>query len=563
MQISEVMDGRRQSIRLAVAVGALFAAYVVAALLLARSVPSGTTVAGIDIGGLDRAAALSTLSRHLKPQASAPLMVRAGTESRQIAPAEAGLSLDLDATLDGLTGFSVNPHRVWQHVAGGGPVPLRTSVDGDRLQESIEGLAAAVETKPVEGSIALPEGKVVVVQPRVGTQLDVATTAQTVARRWPTHQPVDASVSVAQPTITSAEIERMRSEFADEAMSGPVKVAAGTQAFDVEAADLAPAISFRADNGRLVPVFDHPKLTAAVRRAAADAGVEREAKDATVRFSGTTPKVVPAVAGRVLSGDTLPRAVIAALTSPSRTASVTTAEVQPEFTTALATETLPRGRISTFTTYFPYNPPRTNNITIAARTLNGTYIRPGGQFSLNATLGQRTPEKGYQEAPVINGGRLEKDYGGGVSQVSTTTFNAAFFAGVQIDQYTPHSFYISRYPEGREATVSWPDVDQKWTNTTDGGILIRTRVSGNALTVSFYGIKTWDIGASKGPRRNLVEPKTIVDDSPGCVPQTASEGFDVTVTRTFKKNGAVIRTQAFNTHYIPEDDVTCTHPEAA
>ncbi len=312
-----------------------------------------------------------------------------------------------------------------------------------------------------------------------------------------------------------------------------------------------------------MPVFDHPKLTAAVRRAAADAGVEREAKDATVRFSGTTPKVVPAVAGRVLSGDTLPRAVIAALTSPSRTASVTTAEVQPEFTTALATETLPRGRISTFTTYFPYNPPRTNNITIAARTLNGTYIRPGGQFSLNATLGQRTPEKGYQEAPVINGGRLEKDYGGGVSQVSTTTFNAAFFAGVQIDQYTPHSFYISRYPEGREATVSWPDVDQKWTNTTDGGILIRTRVSGNALTVSFYGIKTWDIGASKGPRRNLVEPKTIVDDSPGCVPQTASEGFDVTVTRTFKKNGAVIRTQAFNTHYIPEDDVTCTHPEAA
>ena len=563
MQISESWERRRQGVQLAVAGGVLLAAYLVTAAILGRSVPSGTSVDGVDIGGLSRSEALGSLSRELGPRAAAPLMVTAGPESRRIAPAEAGLALDLEATVRGLTGLPLSPGRLWQHIGGGGPVALRTSVDGDRLQKSLEGLAAGVEAKPVEGTITLPKGRVVVAQARAGTHLDVATTAQTVARRWPTSEPVVASLSVVQPRITSAEIERVRSEFADEAMSGPVKVVAGAEVFDVEAPALAPAITFKANGGRLVPVFDTAKLTAAVRRAAAAAGVEREAKDATVTFSGTRPTVVPAVAGRALGADAIPKAVIAALTSPSRTASVTTSEVQPEFTTSQATSTLPKGRISTFTTYFPDNPPRTNNITIAARTLNGTYIRPGGQFSLNGTLGQRTPEKGYQQAPVINGGRLEKDYGGGVSQVSTTTFNAAFFAGVQIDQYTPHSFYISRYPEGREATVSWPEVDQKWTNTTKGGILIRTSISGNALTVTFYGTRTWDVEASKGARRNIVEPKTIVDDSPDCVPQTASEGFDVTVTRIFKTAGAVVRRQDFTTHYIPEDDVTCTHPETA
>ena len=92
-------------------------------------------------------------------------------------------------------------------------------------------------------------------------------------------------------------------------------------------------------------------------------------------------------------------------------------------------------------------------------------------------LGQRTAAKGYNPAPVINNGRLTTDYGGGISQLSTTTFNAAFFSGVRIDQYLAHSFYISRYPEGREATISWPDVDQKWTNDTGYGILIQASVS--------------------------------------------------------------------------------------
>ena len=82
------------------------------------------------------------------------------------------------------------------------------------------------------------------------------------------------------------------------------------------------------------------------------------------------------------------------------------------------------------------------------------------------------------------------------------------------------------------------------------------------MTVTFHGTKVWDIESVKSPRRNVVQPKTIVDDKPGCVTQSPSTGFDVTVTRVFKKAGKTIRSSTFTTHYIPEDKVTCTHPNA-
>ena len=114
-----------------------------------------------------------------------------------------------------------------------------------------------------------------------------------------------------------------------------------------------------------------------------------------------------------------------------------------------------------------------HNIKLASRIINGTYIPPGEQFSMNGILGERTAAKGYIEAGIIRGGRAATSYGGGISQVSTTIFNAAFFSGMQLDAWTPHYYYISRYPEGREATISWPDLHNKFTNTTDGGVLIQ------------------------------------------------------------------------------------------
>ena len=105
--------------------------------------------------------------------------------------------------------------------------------------------------------------------------------------------------------------------------------------------------------------------------------------------------------------------------------------------------------------------------------LDGMVVQPGGTFSLNEALGRRTEERGFVFAPQILAGRLEDAVGGGVSQISTTLYNAAFFAGLELIAHQPHEFYISRYPMGREATVSWGGPEMIFTNDWKAGLLIK------------------------------------------------------------------------------------------
>jgi len=551
------------ALRLAIALAVLAAGYIGLAAFLGRHVPANASVAGIPIGGKSPADAEATLKRQLASLASAPVRLQAAGRTVDIDPSAAGLSLDLDETLQGLSGFSLKPADLWNHLNGGDDEPLRTDVDRDRLRAVLTETAKGIDKGAQEGSITFPEGRVKVVVPVTGLSLEVDETAEVIAAAWPASRPVKAVVNTVQPKVSAEEVQRARTEFADKAMSAPVKVAVGTTTLALRPAEFAPAVTMKAGgDGRLAAAYDSKKLLAAVRAAAAEKGLEPKAQDASFRLEGSKAVLVPAKTGLQIDEKSLVDGFGPALTSSSRTVAVKTTVVQPDLTTDEAKKIAPTEVISSFTTQFPFNPPRTENITIAARTLNGTFVAPGKTFSLNGLLGQRTGAKGYNEAPVIVNGRLVKDYGGGISQLSTTLFNAIFFSGARIEEHHPHSFYIARYPEGREATISWPDVDNRFTNDTGSGILIQAYVSGNSVTVTFHGRKTFDIEAVKGPRRNVVQPKKITDDRPTCVPQSPTPGFDVTVTRIFKKAGKEVKRSSFNTHYIPEDDVTCTHPKA-
>ena len=553
-----VKESGSAGLRFGIALAVLFSAYLGTAWFLGRHVPANTSVSGVPIGGMSPAAAERTLARALGPQQAATVTVTAGEKSAELEPAAAGLSLDLEGTVGELAGFSLKPSDLWNRLTGGESEPLETSVDREQLEKAVKGIESALDTEVVQGGITFPSGKAVVVPSVAGATLSVPGTADEIAARWPAKGPIGAKFDVVEPEVSADEVQRAATEFATPAMSAPVTVVVGDKKFSLKPAQYAPALSMKADGGKLAPSVDEAKLVAAVRAAATEAGIVTKARDAEITFDGTTPVVIPSATGSTLDDASVVKAVVPALTSDSRTATVTAKTVQPKLTTAQANKIKPKEVISTFSSVFPFNPPRTENIMIAARTLNGAYVAPGESFSLNQRLGQRTAAKGYNEAPVIINGRLTKDYGGGISQLSTTLFNAVFFSGAKIEEHHPHSFYISRYPEGREATISWPDVDNRFTNDTGYGILIRASVSGSAVTVTFYGTKVWDVEASKGPRRNLVQPKTIVDDSAGCVTQSPSPGFDVTVSRIFKKSGKAVKTSQFNTHYIPEDKVTCT-----
>ena len=133
------------------------------------------------------------------------------------------------------------------------------------------------------------------------------------------------------------------------------------------------------------------------------------------------------------------------------------------------------------------SPNRIHNVELVAHLIDGKLIAPGATFSFNEATGDRTAAKGFLEAPVIINGELSTGLGGGVCQVSTTVFNAAYEAGLPITARTNHALYISHYPLGRDATVDYPDIDLKFVNDTDHWLLLRTFVGSSSLVVTLYG----------------------------------------------------------------------------
>lgn len=547
---------------LLVVIAALAVLYAGAAWWLGERVAPGTTVAGVDVGGQSADEAGATLTRALAGQDAAPLTLTSPAGSARLAPRSAGLAVDVPATVSGLTGFTVSPVDLWHHLVGGRAEPAVVSVDDAAFARALEGARRTLDAAPKEGSLSIAGGTVAYVAPVAGSSTDLAGTLAAVRRWWPAQDSVEVVAAASGPAVLASELERVRDEFAAVAVSSPITVQAGDTSFRISTGNLASAVVIAPGrDGTIIPRADDAKLRALVHKAALAAGAEVPARDAVVTFRGLKPTVTPQVAGVALDDAAISSAVWKAISTDQRTATVSTTQVAPTFTTESATKTLPTGVISTFTTKFPCCAPRVKNIQRGASVVDGTYVLPGQQFSLNDVLGDTTTkESGYIEAGIIRYGRAATSYGGGLSQVSTTVFNAAFFSGMRLDAWTPHSYWISRYPEGREATISYPDLQHQWTNTTKGGVLVKASTTGTSITVTFYGRKTFDVSATKSARYHVTKPKVIVDDDPKCLPQNPVDGFTVDVGRIIKQNGTVVKRETYTTKYIPEDDVTCTKP---
>ena len=170
----------------------------------------------------------------------------------------------------------------------------------------------------------------------------------------------------------------------------------------------------------------------------------------------------------------------------------TGSEVQPEITEASAKDLYKT--ISTFTTTTTANSNRNTNVRLAAEAINGTVIPPGGEFSFNETVGQRTEAKGYKSAAAYSGGEVVQETGGGVCQVSSTLYNAVVRAGMEISYRRSHTFEPSYVTPGQDATVSWELPDFKFINTSKAAIGLRASYSNQKMTVSVYGIPVLEDG---------------------------------------------------------------------
>ena len=217
--------------------------------------------------------------------------------------------------------------------------------------------------------------------------------------------------------------------------------------------------------------------------------VSRKPQDAHFQVASSGKIVIrPSQPGLQLDLAATAKAIAAAAFSTDRrTANLVVRVAQPARTTEKAQSMGIADVVSSYTTTYGGTPGRLHNVQLVAQLIDGTLVAPGATFSFNGTTGERTAAKGFQEAPVIINGELQNGLGGGICQVSTTVFNAAFDAGLPITARTNHALYISHYPLGRDATVNYPDLDLRFVNDSEHWLLLRTFVGSGSLTVNLYG----------------------------------------------------------------------------
>lgn len=285
------------------------------------------------------------------------------------------------------------------------------------------------------------------------------------------------------PSPVSTEEAKRVAARAREVIRGGVTVTGAGQSVRLTAAQLRGALEFPRDGKSIDVVMNDSTLESLL--APTFGGLLQEPRSAEFRITGDTVQVVPSQSGRALKTTAIGAAIVG--DPPSSRVRARFQVQEPELTTAEARAMGIRRQVATFTTNYGCCPPRVTNIQRAASILDGQIIPAGGRFSLNEALGERTEDRGFVAAPQIGeDNMLEDAVGGGVSQVATTIFNTAWFAGLQIETHMPHTFYISRYPLGREATVSFGGPELIFVNDWPAAVLVSATATDTSITISFY-----------------------------------------------------------------------------
>ena len=528
----------------------------------------GVTIAGVDVGGMTTEKAVEALRARADKLEDDPVVFTAGADRFAIKPSQLGVEADWRAAVAAARneGEGFGPVRGFRrlHVrVFGSEVQPPVSVYNAALDFKLGQLGKAIDRGHVEASLVRKGLKILVVPGQSGRQLDHEASGPLIVRALASLRrgtPVALPVTVDPADVTAEQLAPVAAQ-ARTALSAPVRLAYGETRWRLPRWRIAELLSLPGSGSKKLAIAGpgaeryFGRLSKAVGREPTDAGF-------AVTSGGI--RVVPAKDGLEVDVPRTAKAILAAAVSHgNRTAKLSVAVSQPERSTADAKGMGINGVVSSYTTTYGGTPGRLHNVQLVAQLIDGALIAPGSQFSFNGTTGERTAEKGFEEAPVIINGELKNGLGGGICQVSTTVFNAAFDAGLQIDQRTNHALYISHYPTGRDATVNYPDLDLKITNDTRHWLLLRTFVGSGSLTVNFYGtpqsrrvesetadlVTTGPVPVEKIDDPSMFKGETAVDIV-GSPPRATS-----VQRKVYLENGTLLHDDTWSSRYVGEPTV--------
>ena len=520
-------------------------------------------LAGTDIGRLSEAELATRVATLADDYAAVPVEIVAtpGTGDDAGEPdvytttaGEIGLMIDQDRTVEQALEVGDDSYFLLRPFAWVGSflserdAPVTYRVSDDQVATAAVALEGDDRIAPTEPTVALEEGKFVVVPGQPGTGIDPADIAaalpEAAAARGLSDDPVRVEVTRGSiPPLGDEAAAEQAATGLEALVKDPLEITTSGGSRTIAPDTLRTwATLTTAPDGTVSADLDPGKVDADLR--AAFAKIAGGPVDATFTVTDGKPVIVPEKAGKVCCGEGAAAKIIAALREGTRTVALPLIDAPPSFTAA---EAATLGIIEEIGSPAEFGPTtqhkccesRVQNIHRIADLIRGTVILPGKTFSVNATVGRRTTAGGFTTGGAIIDGRVGTGIGGGISQFATTFFNASLYAGLDFGEYQSHSLVISRYPKGHEATLSYPHPDLQIKNTTPYGVLVWPTYTDTSITVHLYSTKYAQV--------SLGEP--TASPAGNCTKYTTPR------TRTYP-DGKVTHDSVF-ARYRPAEGVNC------
>jgi vancomycin resistance protein YoaR len=558
---------RRRGALTLLALGALLLLLILGDLALGHNrIHPGVTILGEDAGRQTREAAGAALQARVNRAAAAPISIAGKGQSWDLLPREVGTEIDVAGTVEeafALTrekNFLADLFTRFSLYVSPRDVPLRGSIDSALMDDFLQRVSDVVDQPPVNAALKVEGEEVRVVEGERGLVADQEALRHSLKTLLLSLQQAEVHIPLTRidPAIQASHTSEAAAQ-ARTMIGAPVELRSGEQVWTLGPERLRSVLDFRVDSddraARLVTYVSVDKAAELFDTVAAAVG--SAPKNATWETNGTTATIVPAVTGKTLDREKTAAAITeAARKAEGRIAEVAVTEKQPDRSTERAKEMGVVSKLGAFTTEFGGSDNRRDNVQHAAKLINGTLIAPGEEFDFDRVVGKRTTENGFKTAPAIVGGKLEDSLGGGICQVATTLFNAAFFAGLQVTARSNHSLYISHYPKGRDASVSWGGPALRFRNDTDKWILVKSASSRSSVTFVIYGTPDGrEVSYSTGDWYNVQPPaeKRLKSDELTVgqtrVVEEGQTGRAIKVVRKVTRDGKMIREDNFVSNY--------------
>ncbi|SDF56812.1 Vancomycin resistance protein YoaR, contains peptidoglycan-binding and VanW domains [Lentzea fradiae] len=549
----------------AAVVGAFGLLYGLDILVSSGNVPRGVTVAGVDVGGMGHDEAEKKLRDEIGPRLSKPVALQAGDVKAELDPKAAGLELDWTRTIDRAGSQPLSPITRVTSFFTSREVGVATKADDEKVSGALEALRPQLDHDPIEGSIKFEGATPVAVEPHAGQKLKTEDAVGVVVSNWASGDPVEIPMDFTPVKTTKEGVEKALDEVVKTAVSGPVVIKGEGKDATLSPEQIGATLAFAPGEGGALDVSVNKDKLAEVTTPQLKDTI-KEGKDAEIVFEGGRPAVKPSVDGLDVDWeknlqpyfDTLKK-------SDGREVKFEYKHTPAKVTTEQANAMGIKEVIGEFQTG-GFAADSGVNIRVVAEKVNGAIVKPKETFSLNKYTGPRGLAQGYVEAGIIENGIPGRAVGGGISQFATTLYNAYYYAGMKDAGHKEHSYWITRYPKGREATVFMDNagnslIDIAFTNPDDTGVAIQTIWTPSSLKIVLWGTKNYDVTGSTSGDFNPTQPQEKKVNKPGCSPSNGAPGFSVTDTRTItdRRTGQT-RSESRTVRYDPQFKIICEPP---